>query len=149
MKETRCFFKSWIAKMILFSGYSAITLLACSFFKRARQFYGLDNINHERIHQVQQFECMIIGLILGIIFWAIFQFNPFWILLPTFLLFYLWYGLEYIIILAFAGWSKQNDRYHDVSFEEEAHNNDLNLDYLENRKGFAWLKYIKLRSYEK
>lgn len=149
MKETRCFFKSWIAKMILFSGYSAITLLACSFFKRARQFYGLDNINHECIHQVQQLECMVIGLTLGIIFWAIFQFNPFWILLPTFLFFYLWYGLEYIIILAFAGWSKQNDRYHDVSFEEEAHNNDLNFDYLESRKWFSWLRYVKLRSYEK
>jgi hypothetical protein len=49
----------------------------------------------------------------------------------------------------FAKWDKQNERYHDVSFEEEAHNNDKDLDYLEDRKPFAWFKYIKLRSYKK
>lgn len=30
-----------------------------------------------------------------------------------------------LIILCFAKWNKQNERYHDVSFEEEAHNNGL------------------------
>ena len=44
---------------------------------------------------------------------------------------------------------KQNERYHDVSFEEEAHNNDSNLDYISTRKHYAWFKYIKLRSYKK
>lgn len=61
----------------------------------------------------------------------------------------LWYGIEYLIILCFAKWDKQNERYHDVSFEEEAHNNDSNLDYLSTRKPYAWFKYIKLRSYKK
>lgn len=60
-----------------------------------------------------------------------------------------WYGIEYLIILCFAKWNKQNERYHDVSFEEEAHNNDSNLDYLSTRKHYAWFKYIKLRSYKK
>lgn len=63
--------------------------------------------------------------------------------------FYLWYGIEYLIILCFAKWNKQNERYHDVSFEEEAHNNDSNLDYISTRKHYAWFKYIKLRSYKK
>lgn len=49
----------------------------------------------------------------------------------------------------FAKWNKQNERYHDVSFEEEAHNNDSNLDYISTRKHYAWFKYIKLRSYKK
>ena len=65
------------------------------------------------------------------------------------LFFYLWYGIEYLIILCFAKWNKQNERYHDVSFEEEAHNNDSNLDYISTRKHYAWFKYIKLRSYKK
>ena len=51
--------------------------------------------------------------------------------------------------MCFAGWNKQNERYHDVSFEEEAHNNDKDPYYLENRKPFAWLNYVKLRSYKK
>lgn len=63
--------------------------------------------------------------------------------------FYLWYGIEYLIILCFAKWNKQNERYHDVSFEEEAHNNDSNPDYISTRKHYAWFKYIKLRSYKK
>ena len=55
-------------------------------------------------------------------------------------------GIEYLIIRLFH--KKQNDVYHDVTFEEEAHNNDKDLSYLEDRKPFAWLKYIKLRSYK-
>lgn len=44
--------------------------------------------------------------------------------------------------------SYESERYHDVSFEEEAHNNDSNLDYISTRKHYAWFKYIKLRSYK-
>ena len=44
--------------------------------------------------------------------------------------------------------TKQNDKYHDVSFEEEAYANEEDLKYLENRKRFAWLKYVKLGSYK-
>ena len=50
---------------------------------------------------------------------------------------------------AFAGWDKQNDRYHDVSFEEEAHSNDTKWDYLKERLPFSWISYVKLRSYKK
>lgn len=59
---------------------------------------------------------------------------------------YLWYIIEYIIV-RFCH-KKQNDAYHDISFEEEAHNNDNNLHYLDNRKHFAWWKYVRLRSAE-
>lgn len=39
--------------------------------------------------------------------------------------------------------------YHDISLEEEAHNNDENPDYLKTRKHYAWWKYIRLRSNHK
>lgn len=78
-------------------------------------------INHERIHTKQMKEMLYI-------------------------FFYLWYDLEYIIIRLFH--VKQNDAYHDVSLEEEAHNNDDNQDYLFIRKYYAWLKYIRIRSAE-
>ena len=82
----------------------------------------------------------------GIDYWC----HSGWIIpIMAFGFFYLWYGIEYLIILAFAGWDKQNDRYHDVSFEEEAHSNDTKWDYLKERSPFSWMSYIKLRSYKK
>lgn len=145
----RCHFNSWVAKVFLLPSYKAITLVYNSFFKHKVEECKPDDINHERIHQVQQIECSIVGLILGIILWLSFGISFWWVVALTFGFFYLWYIIEYFIILCFAKWDKQNERYHDVSFEEEAHNNDKNPSYLEDRNPFAWIKYIKLRSYKK
>ena len=60
--------------------------------------------------------------------------------------FYIWYGIEYLIISIARLSDKQGDRYHDVSFEEEAYNNDDNLNYIDTRKHYAWFKYIKVKS---
>lgn len=109
--------------LIPFKGYKAINLFGLVFVRKGAKFTEVD-YNHEHIHSKQMAEML-------------------WIF------FYLWYGIEYLIILCFSKWNKQNERYHDVSFEEEAHNNDKDLSYLEDRKPFAWLKYIKLRSYKK
>lgn len=144
----RCHFNNWLAKLILAKNYTAITLFFNSFFKYDEEAYEWDNINHECIHQVQQVECFILGLIVGVIIMGLGA--PWWIIpIMAFGFFYLWYGIEYLIILAFAGWDKQNDRYHDVSFEEEAHSNDIKWDYLKERLPFSWMSYIKLRSYKK
>jgi hypothetical protein len=62
--------------------------------------------------------------------------------------FYIWYGLEYLLIRLFRIKDKQKNCYHEISLEEEAHNNDDNLEYLDNRKPFSWLKYIKINTYE-
>ena len=145
----RCHFNSWVAKVFLFPSYKAITFLYNSFFKDKKEDLLQEDIDHERTHQVQQIECSIAGLILGIILWLSFDISFWWVVALVFGFFYLWYIIEYIIIRCFAKWDKQNERYHDVSFEEEAHNNDKNLSYLEDRKPFAWIKYIKLRSYKK
>ena len=61
--------------------------------------------------------------------------------------FYLWYAIEYLCIMLSCKWNKQGDRYHDVSFEEEAHNNDKNLNYCKERKHYAWFKYLKIENY--
>lgn len=144
----RCHFNNWLAKLILAKNYTAITLFFNSFFKYDEEVYEWDNINHECIHQVQQIECFILGLIIGIIVAGLGA--PWWIIpIMAFGFFYLWYGIEYLIIFTFAGWDKQNDRYHDVSFEEEAHSNDTEWDYLKERLPFSWMSYIKLRSYKK
>jgi hypothetical protein len=145
----RCHFNSWVAKLLLFPTYRAITVLYNSFFKKDEEDYSMDDINHECIHQVQQMECSVIGLVLGLVLCGLFDLSLWWVLILGLGFFYIWYGIEYLIILCFSKWDKQNERYHDVSFEEEAHNNDGDWDYLEDRKPFAWIKYIKLRSYKK
>ncbi len=106
-------------KIIPFGSYTTINLFGILFTKS--DYLSPMTINHERIHTKQMLELLIVG-------------------------YYLWYIIEYIIV-RFCH-RKQNNAYHDISFEEEAHNNDTNLHYLDNRKHFAWWKYVRLRSAE-
>ncbi len=106
-------------KIIPFGSYTTINLFGILFTKS--DYLSPTTINHERIHTKQMLELLIVG-------------------------YYLWYIIEYIIV-RFC-YKKQNAAYHDISFEEEAHNNDTNLHYLDDRKHFAWWKYVQLRSAE-
>lgn len=53
--------------------------------------------------------------------------------------FYIWYIIEYLIKL-FIG-----NAYRNLSFEREAYNNQYNLNYLNNRKHYSWIKYVVKR----
>ena len=106
-------------KIIPFGNYSTINLFGILFTKS--DSLSPKTINHERIHTKQMLEMLIV-------------------------FYYLWYCIEYVIV-RFCH-KKQNAAYHDISFEEEAHNNDDNLHYLDNRKHFAWWRYVRLRSAE-
>lgn len=106
-------------KIIPFGSYTTINLFGILFTKS--DYLSPTTINHERIHTKQMLELLIVG-------------------------YYLWYIIEYIIVRFYH--RKQNAAYHDISFEEEAHNNDDNLHYLDDRKHFAWWKYVRLRSAE-
>ena len=96
-----------------------VQLIFLIFFLLKKINYQKTTINHELIHTTQMKE-------LGYIF------------------FYLWYVIEYCLIRLFH--KKQVDAYHDVSFEEEAYNNQYDLTYLDKRKHYSWIKYIKLKS---
>ena len=100
-----------------FGIYSTINLFGI--LKKKKKKLSQVTINHESIHTAQMKEMLYI-------------------------FFYLWYGIEYILIRLFH--KKQSCAYHDVSFEEEAHNNDKNLDYLKSRKHYSWFKYVRIRS---
>lgn len=108
-------------KFIPFGNYIAINLFGILVTKKD---LSDKDINHEKIHTRQMLETLFIG-------------------------FYLWYCIEYLIIRLFNLKDKQNNCYHEISFEEEAYNNDDNLDYLKNRKPYSWMKYININSYEK
>lgn len=123
---------------------------------KALNFFGLvftkselsdENINHEKIHSAQMVDCFFIFFVLILLLIVIFGINFYWILLsiPGF---YIWYGIEYLIIRILNLKDKQKDVYHEVSLEEEAYNYDDNLVYLTFRPHFAWIKYIG-KTYDK
>lgn len=100
-----------------FGGYSTINICGILFTKK--DSLSERTIYHEKIHTRQMLEML-------------------------FIFFYLWYCIEYIIIRFFH--SKQNCTYHDVSFEEEAYEHEDDFSYLDNRKWYAWWKYLKVKS---
>lgn len=117
-------------KCIPFRGYLCMNLLGLILFVRMIKVNGewvkptlsKETLNHENIHSAQYRETLWLG-------------------------FLLWYVIEYLLVRVFH--KKQGDAYHDVSFEEEAHTFDKYPTYLNERKHFAWIKYIKIKSNEK
>ena len=70
-------------------------------------------INHERIHTAQMRELLYI-------------------------LFYIWYVMEWFIRLFL-----KESAYRNISFEREAYQNGSDLNYLNDRRVFAWFKLIR------
>lgn len=95
-----------------FGGYKAINIFGIIFTKKE---LSERELNHELIHTKQMKEML-------------------------YLFFYLWYGVEYLIIRIFH--DTQHSAYRDISFEEEAYNNEADLNYINTRKHYAWSKYI-------
>lgn len=56
--------------------------------------------------------------------------------------FYLWYVVEYIIRIPLCDFDTHK-AYRNISFEREAYDNQENMEYISERRHFAWLNYIK------
>ena len=54
------------------------------------------------------------------------------------LFFYIWYFVEWFIKLFIFGKSA----YRNISFEREAFGNEDDINYLEHRKPYSWIKYL-------
>lgn len=120
-----------------FSGYKAMNIFGLILTKG--ELNELEK-NHEAIHTQQIIEMGVFGFIVMFIYALFFGFSLLWTFLGA-SAFYVWYALEYLFVRIFH--NKQGDAYHDISLEEEAYQNDDNLDYIKNRKGFEWLIYLK------
>lgn len=127
-------------KLIPFGDYTCINLFGILFTKKELSEEG---VNHENIHSVQLLELIPIGVII-ILFIDLFVDMSLWWYLLSICTFYVFYCVEYLAIRLFH--KKQEDAYFDVSFEEEAHINDKNLNYLKTRKRYSSFKYIKIKS---
>lgn len=58
-----------------------------------------------------------------------------------YLFFYLWYGLEWLFRLV--QYRNAMTAYYNISFEREAYANQNNSNYLNERKSWAWVRYLK------
>ena len=58
-----------------------------------------------------------------------------------FVVFYLWYGIEWIARLI--QYRNKNEAYRNISFEREAYANDNDTNYLKRRKLYAFIRYLK------
>lgn len=106
--------------IIPFNGFLAINLFGIIFLRNhiklsKNKFETM--VNHESIHTKQMKELFYI-------------------------LFYLWYLIEFIIRFFTCGNSKQ--AYKNICFEREAYLNQNNKQYIGTRKKFNFLKYYRI-----
>lgn len=133
----KVFYNNWIAKTFLFSAH---TITFGPFVLSKRDSLEQRVINHECTHTRQWIEMTVLT---GIIIWIlmlIFNISAWWMLLAAFA-FYIWYVVEYLILLIM--YREHSKAYKNISFECEARKAEYDNNYLENSHYFAWLKYIK------
>lgn len=95
-------------------------------------------IRHEMTHVAQFNECFIAGLALCVV-WA--YFGAYWAFIPSLLLFYTWYAVEWLVrLIMLRDWHKA---YKALSFEREANVRQELTDGTPRHSFFAWLKYCK------
>lgn len=143
----KVFYNSRIAKLILFSSYSTITL--CAWVLTVCTRLPQEVINHECTHARQWIELTVLS---GVILWVgllLFGYSAWWLALSA-AIFYLWYGLEYAVrrIISKVFIRKDNsqkDVYRQVSFEQEARLAEKDSNYLENSHYFAWRRFYKFK----
>lgn len=122
--------------IIPFPGYKAITLWPFIFVRRSA-WYSNDTDRHERTHGRQQIEMLLVGMVLAAVLAAA---GCGWWSLLALPLFYLCYGVEYLVRLCI---TRDHDRaYRSISFEQEAYTHERNQDYLQHRRWYAWLRYV-------
>ena len=109
------------SKHFPFKGYCAITLFNWIVIREdCKNYVGKKTYNHEGIHQAQAYD--------------------FYIGFCGYFIFYLLYFLEWVLKLPWALFGYKP--YESISFEQEAYNREYDYTYLEDRRHFAWVKYI-------
>ncbi|WP_159021655.1 hypothetical protein [Formosa sp. L2A11] len=104
-----------ISKYITPKGFQGITLYPFVILRDSNLKSDRVLVNHERIHLKQQLELLV---------------------LP----FYIWYVVEFLIrFIKHRDWHLA---YRSISFEREAYTNEKDLNYLELRSWFSFLKYL-------
>ena len=70
-----------------------------------------------------------------------------WWLLASPFVFFVWYGIEWLV--RFAIYRDTHMAYRNIAFEQEAYNNQYDMEYPDKRRILAWVKYIGKSTYNK
>lgn len=132
--------------IIPFKGYQAITIWPLIFARKSAKWLKDYVENHEKIHLAQQLEVILISLAIIAFTVCIFGISWWWLLLSL-AVYYTLYGMEYMI--RHLAYGSPKEAYRNISFEQEAYMNERDIQYLRDRKPFAWVKYISKRTYRK
>lgn len=95
-------------------GFSYVNLFGVLFTRRDKEISDV-TLNHELIHTEQMKEMLYV-------------------------LFYVWYGVEWLVRLIIL--RDSHNAYRAISLEKEAYANESNLAYREGRKRYHWLTYV-------
>ena len=142
----RVFYKSKLAKWMLWQGYSTITLGCFVFTKKSKAEMKTRVLNHEAIHVRQWEECMIASMVLLTLVMSVTGFNV-WMYLLCPLWFYLQYRLEYAVSRVYHsfkgihGADGNKISYGNSEFEIEAKSNEEIDRYLDVRRPFEFARY--------
>lgn len=142
----KVFYESKLAKMLLWQGYSTITLGCFIFTKKSKAEMSARTLNHEAIHVRQWEECLLASAILLMLAVSFMGFSL-WVLLLCPLWFYLQYGVEYVVSRVYHffkglhGSDGNEVAYGNSAFEMEAYSNEMIDGYLDVRTPFEFIKY--------
>ena len=100
---------------LISKSFSAVTIYPFIFLKKDSYKQDYTLINHEFIHLQQQKEMLWFA-------------------------FFLWYILEFFIRLVY--YRNAHSAYKNISFEREAYYYENDLDYLQHRRFYAFLKFL-------
>ncbi|OIQ21490.1 MAG: hypothetical protein BM557_03600 [Flavobacterium sp. MedPE-SWcel] len=104
------------SKYLIPKGYAAVALFPFIILRGNKFKENKILINHEKIHLQQQAELL---------------------LLP----FYIWYIVEFLILLI--KYKNRKKAYRAISFEKEAYTHESNLEYLNNRFRWNFIKHLQ------
>jgi hypothetical protein len=133
--------------IIPFKGYLAMCVFPFIFVRKDARNLTVKDINHEKIHGMQQIETHIVALILAVLLAAVGLFSWWWVLVSP-LVYFALYGLEYIVRWICYGFDTR-EAYRNISFEQEAYLNESDLTYIKNRHLFASWKYLFRKTYHR
>ncbi len=132
--------------LFITGGWAAgITLAPFGIYIKEKYLTWTKIINHEKIHWQQQMEMIVAGAIIAAITVGILLLlgiSSWWLLTSLafpFLFFYLWYLIEWLFKFILPPY---DSAYSALSHEREANAFENDYEYLNNRKHFAWLKYL-------
>ena len=104
-----------VTKYLIPKGYRGLTVFPFVFVKYRLDKENLVFVNHERIHLRQQLELLVIP-------------------------FFIWYFIEFVLRLI--QYKNLDLAYRNISFEREAYANEKDLNYLNQRFFYNFLKNI-------